>query len=563
MSRGLAFFIASIAAVFFALFFVWPIFITVREAFIADGKPTLAFIGDVFQNPIYVEGLLNALKMAVMSTAGAIILALPLAVLTDRYRFPGKTWFSSLILIPLILPPFVGAIGIKQLLGKAGVFNTWLIDMGLMSAERPFDWLGESQLLGVVIVNALHLYPIIYLNLTAALANLDPAMEEAAQNLGCPWWRRFFRITFPLTMPGLFAGATIVFIWSFTELGVPLIFDYYRVTSVQIFNGIKDLSGNPTPYALVVVMLVVAISIFAISKWLFGKGNYAVSGRASIGRTARSLNPLSAWLCTALFAAVTFLAVIPHLGVVLTSFSTDWYQSILPESLTLSHYQEALGHPLTLLSIRNSLIYASLATVVAVILGVGIAYIVVRTSLPGRQWLDALAMLPLAVPGLVLAFGFLAMTREGEFFQFLIRDENPIILLVIAYSVRRLPYVVRSAAAGFQQTSVSLEEAARNLGAAPLRAIRKVTLPLIAANIIAGGLLAFAFAMLEVSDSLILATKQAFYPITTAMYALYNALGTGPNLASALGVWAMVFLGITILGAGLILGKKMGALFRV
>jgi len=123
--------------------------------------------------------------------------------------------------------------------------------------------------------------------------------------------------------------------------------------------------------------------------------------------------------------------------------------------------------------------------------------------------------------------------------------------------------VVRSAAAGFQQTSATLEEAAQNLGCPPLRATIRITLPLITANLIAGGLLAFAFAMLEVSDSLILAQKQAFYPITKAILELYQLLGDGRFLASALGVWAMVFLGVTIAAMSGLLGRKLGALFRV
>jgi iron(III) transport system permease protein len=188
---------------------------------------------------------------------------------------------------------------------------------------------------------------------------------------------------------------------------------------------------------------------------------------------------------------------------------------------------------------------------------------VVRSRIAGRQVLDFLAMLPLAVPGLVLAFGYLAMAQDGKFFSFLNPTRDPTVLLIIAYSVRRLPYVVRAAAAGFQQTSVTLEEAAQNLGAPPLKAVIRVTLPLIVANLIAGGLLAFAFAMLEVSDSLILAQKQAFYPITKAIMELFQLLGDGKFLASALGVWAMVFLGVTIAGLTLILGKKLGAIFRV
>ena len=432
-----------------------------------------------------------------------------------------------------------------------------------MDANAPHDWLGEGQLLGVVLMNALHLYPIAYLNISAALANVDPAMEEAAENLGCHGVRRLSRITLPMIMPGVFAGATIIFIWSFTELGVPLIFDFSRVTSVQIFHGIKDLSGNPFPYALVVLMLVASVFFYLIGKWLFGRDIGASSGRAATGRVLKQASPMANLLCIGSFVFVTGLAILPHIGVTLLSLSEQWYGSILPRHWTNQHYLDALGHPLTLNSIGNSLKYASLATGVNVILGTAIAYIVVRTKLPGRQFLDATAMLPLAVPGLVLAFGYLAMTREGQLFDFLVLGENPMIILIIAYAVRRLPYVVRSAAAGFQQTSVTLEEAAQNLGCPPLKALTKVTLPLIAANLIAGGLLAFSFAMLEVSDSLILAEQQQYFPITKAIYALVTSLGNGPHLASALGVWAMAFLAVTIVGAGVILGKKLGALFRV
>jgi iron(III) transport system permease protein len=270
-----------------------------------------------------------------------------------------------------------------------------------------------------------------------------------------------------------------------------------------------------------------------------------------------------ALLCTAAFGAVTTFAVLPHVGVLLTAFATDWYAQMLPTGFTLENFELALGHPLTVSAISNSLKFAAASTLIDIVLGIAIAYVVVRSKLRFRGVLDVIAMLPLAVPGLVVAFGYLAMSQEGRAFAFLNPVENPTILLIIAYSVRRLPYVVRSAVAGFQQTSETLEEAAQNLGCPPLRALRKITLPLIAANLIAGGLLAFAFAMLEVSDSLILAQKQAFYPITKTILELFQMLGDGQFIASALGVWAMVFLGICIVGLSLVLGKKLGAIFRV
>jgi len=354
-----------------------------------------------------------------------------------------------------------------------------------------------------------------------------------------------------------------VFIWTFTELGTPLIFDYDRVTSVQIYHGLRDMGANPFPFALVAVLLFCSVALYALSKGLFGRSGYAMMARATSSGGARTLPEGRAWLCTALFAGITVVAILPHLGVVLVAFSRDWYGTLIPHDYTLDNFRLALGHDLTVPAIANSLRFASLSTVLDLILGVAIAWVVVRGRGAGRHLLDFLAMLPLAVPGLVLAFGYLAMAQEGKLFAFLNPTRDPTFLLVIAYAVRRLPYVVRAAAAGFEQSSETLEEAAQNLGCPPAKAVVKITLPLISANLVAGGLLAFAFAMLEVSDSLILAQKQAYYPITKAITELFQLIGDGKYVACALGVWAMLFLGTSIAALSVLLGRKLGALFRV
>jgi iron(III) transport system permease protein len=208
MSKTLASFVYLLTAVFFLCFFVWPIGTTVRGAFVdADGKLTFDFIAEVFRNEIYLEGLRNAFLLGICSTLASFAIALPLALLSDRFEFPGKKLLSAALLVPLILPPFVGAIGVRQLLGQYGVLNSMLVQLGLVGLEDAVDWLGVGRFWGIVALNALHLYPILYLNLTAALANVDPAMEEAAENLGCTGFRKFRRITLPLIMPGLFAAA--------------------------------------------------------------------------------------------------------------------------------------------------------------------------------------------------------------------------------------------------------------------------------------------------------------------------------------------------------------------
>jgi iron(III) transport system permease protein len=201
---------------------------------------------------------------------------------------------------------------------------------------------------------------------------------------------------------------------------------------------------------------------------------------------------------------------------------------------------------------------SSLSTIIDIILGVTIAYLLARKRVPGRNVLDALAMLPLAIPGLVIAFGYVAAFSATP----LDAHINPVPLLVIAYAVRRLPYMVRAAYAGFQQSSVTLEEAAMNLGASPMKALYQITFPLLFANLVAGAVLAFSFAMLDVSDSLILALKEEHYPITKAIYALLGRIADGPYIASAMGMLGLLLLAGSLFVAGRFFGRRLGELFR-
>jgi len=557
----------------FALFLIYPIWLTVAVGFEGkDGGFTLHHVLTVLQDPSTRIGLINALGIAVFTTTAALLISIPLALVSVKCDFPGKAAFNAVILVPLILPPFVGAIGLHHLLGRHGAISEILIWLGL--TDRGVDFIGQGGFWAIVLIEALHLYPIIYLNAAAALANLDPALEEAASGLGASAWRRLRQIVLPLIRPGLFAGGTIVFIWSFTELGTPLMFDYQQVTPVQIFNGIKEMEGSTQPYALTAVLLIVAAGTYLIGKVLLGGRASTMYAKASIRSVPRKLGALGSAAAIALFAGVTFAAMLPHISVVLASLSVEgaWYDSVVPTQWTMHNFDTALSHQMASGSIRNSLAYSSIAIGIDLIVGLAIGYLIVRVKVRGRGLVDALAMMPLAVPGLVMAFGYVAMTLRWPFgkddplegfISVVGANPNPMLLLVIAYAVRRLPYIVRATVAGLEQTSGELEEAALNLGASRVRAIRTVVVPLITANLIAGGLLAFSFAMLEVSDSLILAQRESDYPITKAIYVLFERLGDGPGIASAMGVWAMALLAVTLVGASVLMGRKMGAIFRV
>ena len=321
---------------------------------------------------------------------------------------------------------------------------------------------------------------------------------------------------------------------------------------------VTDANENPVGYALVFIVIVMTVFFFALSKLAINTNKYSMMSK---GHVTNPVKPLPKWAIAPtllLFMAVVAMALVPHASVVVTSLSHKWFMTPLPEAYTLGHYQDVFATDLSMIGIKNSFFFASLATVVDLFLGLFIAYIVVRKLIPFAGFLDSLAMIPLALPGIVLAFGYVVTYSN----TFLDPMENPTLLLVVAYAVRRLPFMVRSAAAGLQQTSVALEEASMTFGATKFQTLRRITLPLVTANLIAGSLLTFAYAMLDVSDSLILAMKDQFYPMTKAIYSLFLEQGSGELLASALGVLGMGILTVCILGASSILGKKMGELFR-
>jgi len=556
----------GLLAVFFGLFLFYPVGLLLKGAFISDGRFTLQYFELLVSSPLQRESLRNSFAIALLTTALTTVLTLPLAQVMTRLSFRGKALAGGLLLVPMIMPPFVGAIGLRQLLSRFGSLNLALAKLGVIDADKPVDWLGGGGFWGIVALQVLNLYPILFLNLSAAMANIDPALREAAQNLGATGWRLFRTVTLPLILPGYFAGAIIVFIWAFTDLGTPLIFGFSRVVPVQIFDASREVNTNPMGYTLVVFVLVLTVALFVISKRLLAGRRYEMIARGHVlgaETTASRGQTLLIWLGLGGLIAV---ALLPHLMVIVQSFSERWFFSVLPTEWTTTSYGEIFRDKLTGTSIRNSLLFSSCSALLDLVLGVIIAWLLTRRRIPLAGLLDALAMLPLALPGIVLAFGYVAGFDNfknpwlNEWFN---PRNNPTLLLIISYSVRRLPYIVRSAYAGFQQTSVTLEEASANLGASPLRTLRKITLPLVMANLIAGTILTFSFAMLEVSDGLILAMKERYFPITKMIYELMGRIDpNAPAVACALGVVGMAILTASLFIAGKLLGKKMGQLFR-
>ncbi len=557
MSRIIGYITMALMMALLLFFLVIPIGNIIVKAFYNGEAFTLQYFQLLFASSLQTESLINSLWIGCSTVIFATLLTVPLALINVCYEYPGKGLMSGLLLVPLVMPPFVGAIGFQRFFAKLGTVNLLLLDWGVIT--KPIDWLAEANMLWVVVIlEVLHLYPILYLNISAALANVDPSMEEMAEISGAGRFRIFKDIAWPLARPGYFAGVIIVFIWAFTDLGTPLLVGFNETIPVRIFNMVTDINENPVGFALVFVVIVLTILLFLISKKMLGKHNYQMMAKGHV--TKRSGQPHLGIVLGiyALIGGVVFFALIPHISVFLTSISGDWFMTPLPTSLTSEHYVAVFNQELSLIGIKNSFIFAGFSTFIDFLLGVLIAYVVTRKLIPLAGWLDSLVMIPLALPGIVLAFGYVVTYSN----TFLDPMNNPVPLLIIAYAIRRLPYMVRAASAGLEQLSVSLEEASETFGASRIYTLRKITIPLVTANLIAGSLLCFSYAMLDVSDSLILAMKDRFYPITKAIYALFLEHGTGEFTASALGMIAMGILSLSIIGSSLLLGKKMGEIFR-
>lgn len=555
-------------ALFFGAFLIYPLAGLLGGAFLltdARGHAhfTLSFFRLLVENRLYRLSFVNSFEIAALATGFTALVSIPLAVLFTRCQFPGREWLRPALLAPLILPPFVGALGIKHIFARFGVVNLLLARLGIISLAHPIDWLGGG-FAGIVILEVLHLFPIFFLSTSAAIANIDPSLLEAAANLGAPAWRRFLTITLPLARPGLFAGGCIVFISAFTDLGTPLILNFSATVPTQIFNASVDANSEQIGYAFVVATLVLVMIFFLLVRRFGESASSAMPARAAQAAVGQKLSPWAGWCATVAVIAFLLVSILPHIGVVVSSVAERWFFTILPTKISMQYYAEVFTNGLTAASITNSLLYSGLSALLDLALGLVIAHLLAREVFPGKSLLDALAMLPLALPGLVLAFGLLmSFNLQGDAWAWINPRHNPTFLLVISYSLRRLPYIVRAAYAGYQQTSVTLEEASYNLGAGRWRTFRQITLPLIAPSLIAGTILTFCFAMLEVSDSLILAMETRFAPITRGIYEVMGRPSPdSAALACALGVLAMGLLGGGLLLGSRLMGQRLGTFFR-
>jgi|UniRef100_A0A7J3SMZ0 ABC-type Fe3+ transport system permease subunit len=509
-----------------------------------------------FENTIFLQFtgpsfgvILNSIIIAAIVTASASLLGIVVAFILARYKFRLKMLLRIMAIVPLLMSPFINAYVVKKLIGPGFGYNTlsWVLSH-LTGMDLRISFGGIA---GVILTQIITFYPIVYLNVFSSMMNIDPSLEEQAENLGSKGFKLFRTVTFPLSLPGLIAGAALVFIFSLEDVGAPIIFGIRDVLSYQIYNyfqGVRVNIASPETGALALTMLLISLTVFVLIRRQTSLRQYAMVSKG--GRWVPRERRLGLKGKVAVYFVVfplVILTMLPQIGVFLLAFSERWGSDPLPSGFTITNFIELVEIKGVFRGILNSLLYSTVAVGIIVFLGLSASYVVARLKVRGISLLDYLTTMPLAIPGLIFAFGYFYFFHR--YFPNTALDPlyNPALPLILVYSVRRLPFTSRSVFAGLQQTHISLEESSLNLGASRIRTLGYIVIPLIALNIASGAMITFVYCMGETSASITLgglggdvSSPNHKGPITMVMLDLITSGRlAGVNLAAALGVLLM------------------------
>ena len=507
--------------------------------------------------------VINSIYVAIIVTVFSVLIGVFFAFIVARYDFPGKRIIRTVLIFPMLATPFVGAIGIKYFMGRAGFINNLLYTTLHVIPFRIELW----GLAAIIFIQSLSFFSLVYLNAYSSFMSIDPSLEEQAENLGATGSKLFRSVTLPLAMPGIQAGAILTFILSIEDLGTPIVYFEHqqaqKTLAYQVYASIATQSGqiDPAGPAIGMILLVFALTGFlAIRKYASLRSYEGGTKGGQWNPRVRRLRPRTSLALYILLIPLLFFALIPQISVIILSFTESWStNAILPDVWTLDNYNILWAYPDVTQSIQYTLIYGLIATAIIVVLGTSAAYIIARRDIPGKTLLDLLVTSPIALPGIVIATGYFLMYYNTWIFP----PEGPAFLITMSYAVRKFPFTVRAAYAGLQSTPVVLEEASQNLGADKNQTFMKITMPLIGVSVLAGSLLSFVYSVSEVSTSLILGSvgrQQA--PMTFWCNEILKATGDygGPYNAATLGVLMMAMQMTVITITNKILGARSSAM---
>ena len=538
---------------FFAVFLIYPLIRLFYDTFTTDqGNFTLMNFSGFFTDSFYLKCLVNSLLLGAATVVTTSILGIAIAFLLMRYDFPGRNLFSYLTIIPMIMPPMVGVMGFVFILGRAGTVNVILMDyLGFL---KPINFMYGIQ--GVLLVETLHLFPLMTLSIVDALGKISPSLDEAAESVGSRGLRKFWDITFPLTTPGYVSGALLVFIWTFADFATPLVVGVSDLLASQAYlNIVQFVDRRLFKMGIVIsaIMVILAILFLICAKQYVAIRDYSSLAYSKIER--KKMSPMRQAGAVAFLTVVLIFAFIPYLGIALDSFGKGWALTPFPVKYTLQYFERvSIETPKFIL---NSLLYSGISVAICIAFGVPVAWVMARTKVPGRDLLDSLTTLILALPGTGIGIAYLRAFRDPMPFMSTALI-GVWIVIPIVLGVRRLPYTVRGTFASLQIVHRSFEEAAESVGATKMTTFKDVTLPLIWKGVLVGSLYSFILALQEASATLLLVVP-GHEMMTVGIFNFY--LGGSVNEAAALGLILIILGALCLFVINRVTGTKMGGVF--
>jgi iron(III) transport system permease protein len=538
---------------FLGLFILFPLTRIFYDAVTNEaGQFTLGNFQEFFTDSFYLRSFWRSMVLGVAAVFTTSVIGIAVAFLIVRYDFPYRKTFSYLTMLPMILPPLVGVLGFVFILGRAGTVNILLMEW--FDLKQPINFMYGMH--GVLLVETVHLFPLMTLSILDALAKVDPSLEEAAEGVGASGWRRFWTITLPLTTPGYISGALLVFIWTFADFITPLVVGVQDLLAPQAYlNIMQFVDRRIFRMGIVISALLVVLAILFV---IAAREYVAIKDYSSLAYSKverRKLGPFKRWLAVGLLTLLMIVCVIPQVGVVFAAVGRGWALTPFPVNYTLEFFQAVSIE--TPKFIINSFLYAGLALVLCLIVGVPMAWIMTRTQAPGRNTMDALTTLILAIPGTAIGIAYIrAFNFPLPFIDVPLTGMWVILPLVLA--VRRLPYTVRGSYSSLLLVHPSMEEAAANVGATRLRTFRDITVPLVWKGILVGALFSFIMSIQEASATIFL-TLGGWEMIPFGIFTFYIA--GSHSQAAALGVILIVVCALSLLVVNRIAGTRVGGLF--
>lgn len=499
MSRG-NFFLSAFLWMVIALLVVYPLSILVVESFrIAEtaGWGIHNYL-EFFQDTYYLKTFGNTLILSTLVLLATTLFGIPLSYILARYRQRGKTVFTALILLPIVLPAYAGVFAFVIFFGKFGTLNLLLMDTGILKTPINFIY----GLHGLVFVQSLHLLPFIVLSLSAGFTTIDPSFEEAAEVEGASGFRRFITVTLPLCTPTYLAGAVIVFLWPFTDWLTPMILgqvDFLpSVAYINIAYHFTDVHRKYMGIVAVVVSSLVCIALFLLARrWVERKKYTGLSkGTTSEGRVIEP-GPVIKWLSYLYTFFISGLVLLIPIVLGLAAFSRRWVFEPFPTYWTLDNFRVILLE--TPLLVQNSFVFSGIALLFGLVFGLPAAYLIVRTRVRGKDALDFIITLMLAFPGIAVGVSYLLGFWKG-----LLPLATHWIIMPLALFARRLPYFLRMAHSSYLQLDVSLEEASEVSGVGKFMTFFYISLPLLIKGVLVGVVMFFIMAFQEITTAIFL-----------------------------------------------------------